>query len=97
MLHSVFAAARLLPETAEGSLISSSEIEGLELNAGRFTGLNGQAATGRDSANGGALESINLIGGTYAISDALSASLYYSDVEVHEATQLRSISSLNHT
>ncbi|MCQ4257791.1 OprD family porin [Stutzerimonas stutzeri] len=77
--------SRLLPETAEGSLITSSEIEGLELNAGRFTGLNGQAATASDSANGGALESINLLGGTYAISDALSASLYYSDVEVHEA------------
>jgi imipenem/basic amino acid-specific outer membrane pore len=31
--------SRLLPETAEGGLISSSEIEGLELNAGRFTAL----------------------------------------------------------
>lgn len=73
--------SRLLPETATGTIISSSEITGLDLNAGRFTALNAQAATGRDSFGGGALESINFIGGTYAISDALSASLYYSDVE----------------
>lgn len=76
--------SRLLPETATGTIISSSEITGLDLNAGRFTALNAQAATGRDSFGDGALESINFIGGTYAISDALSASLYYSDVEVHQ-------------
>ncbi|HAB64560.1 MAG TPA: outer membrane porin, OprD family [Pseudomonas sp.] len=83
--------SRLLPETADGTIISSSEIEGLELNAGRFTALNAQAATGRDSFEDGALESINFIGGSYAISDALSSSLYYSDVEVHEADDFEKI------
>lgn len=75
--------SRLLPETAVGTIISSSEIEGLELNAGRFTALNAQAATGHDSFDddGIKLNSINFAGGTYAISDALSASLYYSDVD----------------
>lgn len=79
--------SRLLPETATGTIISSSEIAGLDLNAGRFTALNEQQGTASDSyTNGsGALESINFIGGTYAISDALSASLYYSDVEVNQA------------
>ncbi len=77
--------SRLLPETAVGTIISSSEIAGLDLNAGRFTALNDQAATGHDSFEDGALESINFVGGTYAISDALSASLYYSDVEAHDA------------
>jgi len=77
--------SRLLPETADGTIISSSEIEGLEVNAGRFTALNAQAATGHDSFDDGALKSINFIGGTYAISDALSSSLYYSDVEVHNS------------
>ncbi|WP_404441558.1 OprD family porin [Stutzerimonas chloritidismutans] len=76
--------ARLLPETAEGTIISSSEIEGLELNGGYFTALNAMASTDHDSSNGGALESIAFAGGTYAISDALSASLYYSDVKVIE-------------
>lgn len=70
--------ARLLPETARGALITSSEIEGLELNAGRFTALSGKAQTGHDSEN---LEEINFAGGTYAFSDSLSTSLYYSDVK----------------
>ncbi len=79
--------SRLLPETAEGTLITSSEIEGLDLNAGHFTSLNAQAATGRDSLtndDGTKLDSINFVGGTYALSDALSTSLYYSDVELHQ-------------
>lgn len=83
--------SRLLPETAEGTIISSSEISGLELNAGRFTALNAQAATGHDSFDGGALESINFVGGTYAISDALSSSLYYSDVQVHDGDDFEKV------
>ncbi|WP_120993437.1 OprD family porin [Stutzerimonas urumqiensis] len=70
--------SRLLPETAEGGLITSSEIENLELNVGYFTGLNAQAETNHDSVG---LDSLALIGGTYGISDNLSTSLYYSDVE----------------
>lgn len=70
--------ARLLPETARGGLVTSSEIEGLELNVGRFTALSGKENTAHDSVG---LEEINLIGGTYTFSDNLSTSLYYSDVK----------------
>ncbi|MBA1201383.1 OprD family porin [Pseudomonas capeferrum] len=70
--------SRLLPEVAEGALITSNEIEGLTLNAGRFTALNAQAQTFRDSLH---LKEANVVGGTYSFNDSLSASLYYSKVE----------------
>lgn len=70
--------SRLLPETAEGFLITSNEIEGLELHAGHFTALNAQDQTFHDSL---ALKSADVFGGTYSFTDDLSASLYYSDVE----------------
>lgn len=70
--------SRLLPETAQGAIISSGEITGLELNAGRFTQLNAQDQTYSDSLE---LDEINFVGGTYALSDSLSSSLYYSDVK----------------
>lgn len=69
--------SRLLPETTEGFLVTSSEIEGLELNAGHFTTLRNQAETNADSAG---LKSLDLVGGSYAFSDSLSGALYYSDV-----------------
>ena len=70
--------SRLLPEVAEGALITSNEIEGLTLNAGRFTALNAQAQTFRDSLH---LKEADVIGGTYSFTDSLSTSLYYSKVE----------------
>nr|WP_322939879.1 OprD family porin [Pseudomonas sp. s4] len=70
--------SRLLPETAEGFLVTSNEIEGLELHAGHFTGINAQDQTYRDSIG---LKSADVLGGTYSFSDALSAALYLSDVE----------------
>ncbi|AXA26354.1 OprD family porin [Pseudomonas putida] len=70
--------SRLLPETAEGALITSNEIKGLTLHAGRFTALNAQAETNHDSLG---LKSANVFGGTYTIIDGLSTSLYYSKVE----------------
>ncbi|MEN0107859.1 MAG: OprD family porin [Pseudomonas sp.] len=87
--------SRLLPETAEGFLVTSKEIEGLELNAGHFTALNAQSQTYHDSINGRngdetspdfgkknpGLTEANVIGGTYAFSDSLSTTLYYSKVE----------------
>ena len=87
--------SRLLPETTEGFLVTSKEIEGLELNAGHFTALNAQAATWHDSINGRngddtsedfgkknpGLTEANVFGGTYAVTDTLSTSLYYSKVE----------------
>ncbi|MGC3892367.1 OprD family porin [Pseudomonas urmiensis] len=84
--------SRLLPEVAEGFLLTSKEFKGLELNAGHFTRLNAQAQTykdsigGRDSDTGAknpGLTEANVFGGTYAITDSLSTSVYYSRVEDH--------------
>jgi imipenem/basic amino acid-specific outer membrane pore len=67
--------SRLLPEIAQGGLITSNEIKGLTLHAGRFTSLTAQAETNRDSLH---LKEANVLGGTYAFTDTLSTSLYYS-------------------
>ena len=70
--------SRLLPEIAQGTLITSNEIEGLTLHAGHFTSLTAQEQTDRDSFH---LKEANVVGGTYAFTDNLSTSLYYSKVE----------------
>ncbi|MGP3789387.1 OprD family porin [Pseudomonas sp. B392_1p] len=70
--------SRLLPETATGFMLTSSELAGLELNAGHFTALNAQAQTGEDSLG---LRRADFIGGTYTFSDVMSATLYYSDLK----------------
>lgn len=71
--------SRLLPEMAQGALITSNEIKGLTLNAGRFTSITAQDQTNRDG--GIHLTKADVLGGTYAFSDELSTSLYYSKVE----------------
>lgn len=70
--------SRLLPEAFTGTLLTSSEIEGLELNAGRFTADSPMGSPARDD-NG--LKSLDVFGGTYAFNENLSVSLYFSDVE----------------
>ncbi|MCE5978106.1 OprD family porin [Pseudomonas sp. JR33AA] len=70
--------SRLLPEIAQGTLITSNEIDGLTLHAGHFTSLTAQEQTNRDSFG---LKEANVVGGTYAFTDNLSTSLYYSKVE----------------
>lgn len=70
--------SRLLPEATTGTLLTSTEIEGLEINAGRFTALNQQWETNRDSSG---MKSINVLGGSYSFTDNLSASLYASNLE----------------
>ncbi|SDI28816.1 outer membrane porin, OprD family [Pseudomonas flavescens] len=69
---------RLLPETFEGTMITSTEIKGLELNAGHFTAQNAMNQSGRDSFG---LKSIDVAGGSYAFTDDLSAAYYYADLE----------------
>ncbi|MBI6885041.1 OprD family porin [Pseudomonas putida] len=69
---------RLLPESYTGTLITSKEIKGLELNAGRFTAESRKSAEGRDS---GGLKSINVLGGSYQFTAQFKAALYASDVE----------------
>ncbi|MDP9526338.1 OprD family porin [Pseudomonas protegens] len=70
--------ARLLPESYTGTLITSKEIKGLELNAGRFTAESRKSAEGRDS---GGLKSINVLGGSYQFTEQFKGALYASDVE----------------
>src|SRR5690606_34191564 len=70
--------SRLLPQAFTGTLITSTEIDGLELNAGRFTADSAMGSPSRDSNN---LKSLDVFGGTYAFNDNLSAALYFSDVE----------------
>ena len=69
---------RLLPETFEGTMVTSTEIEGLELNAGRFTAQNAMNQSGGDSAG---LKAIDVFGGSYAFTDDLSVAYYHSDLE----------------
>src|SRR5690606_24545258 len=70
--------SRLLPQAFNGGIITSSEIEGLDLNAGHFTADSGM---GRAATDSGRLKKNNFLGGTYAFTDNLSASLYFSDIE----------------
>ncbi|SDS30833.1 outer membrane porin, OprD family [Pseudomonas asplenii] len=69
---------RLLPESYTGTLITSKEIKGLELNAGHFNEESRKSDEGRDS---GGLKSINVLGGSYQFTDNFKAALYASDVE----------------
>ncbi|MDA8483375.1 OprD family porin [Pseudomonas resinovorans] len=70
--------SRLLPQAFTGTLLTSKEIEGLELNVGRFTGDSPMGDPARDPNH---LKSIDVVGGSYAVTDDVSVSLYHSDVE----------------
>lgn len=69
---------RLSPEVATGTLLSSAEIEGLEVVAGRFTALSSMAQTTRDDLG---LTQADIAGVSYAFNDNLSAGLYSSNIE----------------
>nr|WP_218626480.1 OprD family porin [Pseudomonas sp. dw_358] len=78
--------SRLLPQTATGTTIQSSEIKGLDLEAGRFTSATSESTVNRDgeigSEYGGATSrAATYAGGKYQINDALSASLYGMKLE----------------
>ncbi|MWV17091.1 outer membrane porin, OprD family [Pseudomonas sp. L-22-4S-12] len=76
--------SRILPEVATGTYIVSNEIEGLELSAGRFTAINDQAYTGRDSttlSSAEGLTSANIAGISYQFTENFSAAFHASDVE----------------
>jgi len=70
--------SRLLSETYTGTSIVSKEIEGLQLDAGRFTKEARKSAEGTDSGN---LKNISYLGGSYKFTESLSAALYASDME----------------
>jgi len=70
--------SRLLPEVATGTLVTSKEIKGLELTAGRFTAISTQTGMFRDSAH---LPSANIAGATYQFTDNFVGGIAASDVE----------------
>ncbi|NWC10754.1 OprD family porin [Pseudomonas agarici] len=70
--------SRLLPESHTGTLITSKEIKGLELNAGHFTEASRKSDEGRDS---GGLKSLNVLGASYQFTDNFKAALYGTDFE----------------
>lgn len=70
--------SRLLPETYTGTMITSNEIDGLTVHAGRFNAQHRKSDDGRDS---GELNSIEVLGGSYQFNDNIRAALYASDVE----------------
>ena len=70
--------SRLLPESFTGTMLTSTEIEGLEFNAGTFHAQSRKSDEGRDS---GGLKGIDVIGASYKFNDALSGAFYASDVE----------------
>src|SRR5690554_6465003 len=70
--------SRLLPETFTGTMLTSNEIDGLTVHAGRFHAGARKSDSGRDS---GGLKSVDVLGGSYQFNDNIRAALYASDVE----------------
>lgn len=78
--------ARLVPETATGIFLTSEEIDGLSIDAGRITSMNSFNSTNSDGDlliqyNSDVGSSADWVGFNYAASDALSVSLFASEVE----------------
>ena len=80
--------SRMFFGTAQGFQLLSNEIEGLELEAGHFTSIrDGSMNTNRDGkitlTYGGDVDaaSADYLGGSYQITDRLSAILYASELE----------------
>jgi imipenem/basic amino acid-specific outer membrane pore len=73
--------SRLLPQTASGFSLQSSELKGLDVEAGHFYSSTSQDETNRDGElwatyAGVSAKTADFVGGKYAITDSLSASLY---------------------
>ncbi|MFV3091116.1 OprD family porin [Pseudomonas sp. GW6] len=67
---------RLLPGTYSGGLVTSQEIDGLTLHAGRLTEYNLRDQSHRqDFPNG--IDNFDLLGGSYTFNPQLTASYYY--------------------
>ena len=87
--------SRLLPESYTGTMLTSTEIAGLEFVAGTFHAQSRKSDEGRDS---GGLKGIDVIGASYVFSDALRGALYASDVDhvVRESSFKRQYLNLNY-
>ena len=70
--------SRLLSEAYTGTMITSNEIDGLTVHAGRFHAQARKSDEGRDS---GGLNAIEVLGGSYQFNDNVRTALYASDVE----------------
>ncbi|WP_085580440.1 MULTISPECIES: OprD family porin [unclassified Pseudomonas] len=78
--------SRILPQTASGLQLQSSEIKDLDLEAGHFYSATSQDKNARDGElwatyAGVQADSIDYFGGKYGITDNLSASLYGAKLE----------------
>ncbi|WP_053146958.1 OprD family porin [Pseudomonas sp. Pf153] len=78
--------SRILPQTASGFQLQSSEVKDLDLEAGHFYSSTSQDRNARDGglfANYAGVEAntIDYVGGKYAFSDNLSASVYGAKLE----------------
>lgn len=76
---------RLLPTSYSGGMYTSKDIEGLTINAGRFThaNLRNSSSTDRITYYRGGIESdhFDFAGGSYELSPALTASYYYGELD----------------
>ncbi|MDE1168511.1 MAG: OprD family porin [Pseudomonas sp.] len=70
--------SRLLPESYNGTYITSNEIKGLELNVGHFTQ---EVQKSTESHDSGRLKRLDVYGGSYTFTDNFKASLYAADNE----------------
>jgi hypothetical protein len=79
----VYNDTRLLGSTFQGGLLTSQEISGLTVNAGRLTKANLRDSSSRDDIGYGAASSdgFDFAGGSYAFSPQLSLSYYYGKLE----------------
>ncbi|MDB6051064.1 MAG: oprd3 [Pseudomonas sp.] len=80
--------SRILPQTATGISLQSSEIKGLDLEAGHFTSASSESQMNADgrlttayALNTIDAKSMDYVGGKYAITDSLTASLYGGKLE----------------
>ncbi|WP_028621907.1 OprD family porin [Pseudomonas sp. Ant30-3] len=78
--------SRILPQTATGFQLQSSEIQDLDLEAGHFYSASSQDKNARDGGlyatyAGVEAKNIDYFGGKYGISENLSASLYGAKLE----------------
>jgi imipenem/basic amino acid-specific outer membrane pore len=78
--------SRLLPQTATGVTLQSSEIKGLDVEAGRFTSGTSQDETNRNgdiwaTYAGVTSKSATYGGGKYSITDNLGVGFYYNKLE----------------
>ena len=101
----VFATGRFyqLNQTAVGWMLDSSDVEGATLSAGHFTSGTGYISTNRDGELGLAFagvstSQVDYVGGTYALSNQMSVSLYgarYKDLMDQYYTNLNYALSLS--